>query len=333
LLFSKVELYFLNIYKMNSNNIDLNVSSSFKFEDAKKKFQKLNNCNSDNDCPGESYCIGNKCIVNFYCRKDESACATSCNGNSCSKETENCEKNGDCFLNGVCNEYGFCGSGYFESDHYNVYSLGFFTYKDAKNYFDKMNIPCGGDKKCPKYTKCEWHYDKLHPNIGVGLACRGQFYCNKDKTICSFNRVLKDGISMGHKYKCNSNDECISGYCKNNECKNVYLSEISEFDNKYGLVNGERCWRNKDCLTNHCIKNNVFFGFCKEPSDSDGVYLIEAMLRVIIAIIIISFIRCCLCITGRNKRKALKLLHLIFTTIILIIISVIVMFYFNFLFV
>ena len=102
-------------------------------------------CKSDNDCPEDSPCIGNKCIVPFYCKKgNKSICALSfsdCDGQRCFKEQNICVRDIKC-LGGICNE--LCDNKYYSYDYllhsfrdYDEYSVGKFTYKSAKKYFEK----------------------------------------------------------------------------------------------------------------------------------------------------------------------------------------------------
>ena len=144
-----------------------------------------------------------------------------------------------------------------------------------------MDIPCEPHKnECPKYTKCDW-YSEYHPellrSIGV-LKCKSEFYC-KNKSMCSFSPIVKDGVSVIGESECNSDDECITNYCKknygySNRCKRLNRAEISKNVIKYGLEDGETCWKASSCLSNKCIIDKAIIGFCKEPSDSDSAYII-----------------------------------------------------------
>ena len=102
-------------------------------------------CKSDNDCPERSSCIGNKCIVSFYCKKDDkSTCSlytNFCDGKSCYKSDNQCDKNTDC-LSGQCNN-STCTNYYSEGKYnkpkfsFDEYSINHFTYDNAKYYYEK----------------------------------------------------------------------------------------------------------------------------------------------------------------------------------------------------
>jgi len=117
LLFNKIINVILNLLKLFINYISLNT------------------CNSDNDCPENSPCIGNKCIVTFNCKKeDKSIC--SLHDGICYTESETdrtCEKDDDCFYS-ICGKNGFC-----IEKQYNCvkYTIGQFTYENVKNYYEK----------------------------------------------------------------------------------------------------------------------------------------------------------------------------------------------------
>jgi len=138
-----------------------------------------------------------------------------------------------------------------------------------------MDIPCEfRENECPKYTKCAWYHEG---NIGVS-KCKSVIYC-KNKNICSFSSIVKDGVSVIGESACNNDDECITNYCKesnvySNYCIRLNRAEISKNVMKYGLEDGETCWKASSCLSNKCILDKAFIGFCKEPSDSDSAYSI-----------------------------------------------------------
>jgi len=138
-----------------------------------------------------------------------------------------------------------------------------------------MDIPCEfRENECPKYTKCAWYHEG---NIGVS-KCKSVIYC-KNKNICSFSSIVKDGVSVIGESACNNDDECITNYCKKNDrysnrCKRLNRAEISRNVIKYGLEDGETCWKASSCLSNKCILDKAFVGFCTKPSDSDGAYIL-----------------------------------------------------------
>ena len=153
-----------------------------------------------------------------------------------------------------------------------------------------MDIPCEfRENECPKYTKCAWYHEG---NIGVS-KCKSVIYC-KNKNICSFSSIVKDGVSVIGESACNNDDECITNYCKKNDrysnrCKRLNRAEISRNVIKYGLEDGETCWKASSCLSNKCILDKAFIGFCKEPSDSDSAYSIYYLFLGIP----LSIIGCC----------------------------------------
>jgi len=237
----------------------------------------------------DSPCIGNKCIVSFYCkREDKSICALTyspCLGGLCFIERNTCDRDVKC-SGGVCN--GFCTNKYYNYDYtvanaIEEYSVGHFTYKNAFNYFEKLDIPCYfkvGD--CPKYTVCtsdSWYLDSF--------KCKGVFYC-KNKNNCSFN------------YNKNADRAEISKY-KNEISKMVKRAEISKYKKKYGLENNSLCWRNKDCFSNKCIIDKVFIGFCAQPSDSDVISGVAYLILYGVPMIIIGLICCFFCKRGYYK--------------------------------
>jgi len=138
-----------------------------------------------------------------------------------------------------------------------------------------MDIPCEfRENECPKYTKCAWYFER---NIGVS-KCKSVIYC-KNKNICSFSSIVKDGVSVIGESECNNDDECLTYYCKessifSNYCIRVHRAEISKNVMKYGLENGETCWKDSNCLSNKCIIDKAIIGYCTEPSDSDSAYSI-----------------------------------------------------------
>ncbi|ORX69837.1 hypothetical protein BCR32DRAFT_330156 [Anaeromyces robustus] len=116
-----------------------------------------------------SHCIGNKCITSLYCKSEhrfdmkkadkEEDCSlflNICDGKPCFKKYNECEKDDDCF-SGVCSEVqcnntvttcnGQGCSKYpsINGDDCKIkscqnvqrYSLGSFTRKDAKKYYEK----------------------------------------------------------------------------------------------------------------------------------------------------------------------------------------------------
>jgi len=130
-----------------------------------------------------------------------------------------------------------------------------------------MDIPCHFKKTdCPKYTECDWYFTYVpEQNANVGTSkCKGVFYC-KNKNNCSFN---------SHR--------------------NAKRAEMSKNVMRYGLEEGNICWRDKDCFSNKCILDKVLIGFCKQPSDSDGVYIIYVLIYGIpMTIIACIYCNCC----------------------------------------
>jgi len=131
-------LLFLNMC-INSFKINNNIFSIFEMI---LNYISLT-CKSDSDCPKDSKCIGDKCIVPFYCKKgDKSICAfhySFCDGKLCFKDQNNICGRHDKNLCDVCN--GTCLNKYNEYnyivDSVDEYSEGYFTYKNAKKYFEK----------------------------------------------------------------------------------------------------------------------------------------------------------------------------------------------------
>jgi len=134
-----------------------------------------------------------------------------------------------------------------------------------------MDIPCKfRENECPKYTKCDWYFER---NIGVS-KCRSVFYC-KNKNLCSFSRTINDGKFW-------------------NSYRRIKRAEISKNVMKYGLENGEICWKDDNCFYNYCILDKAFIGFCKLPSDSDSAYiLLYIFYGIPLSIIGFCFSICC----------------------------------------
>jgi len=150
------------------------------------------------------------------------------------------------------------------------------------NLYNRLDIPCNiTSNTCPLHTSCDDSY-------AYGQSkCKSKFYCNENKSQCSFSHVIKDGMSV-YDYECNNDDECISNYCKDNRCKKVYLFEISKERNRSGLEDGNKCIKNEQCFTNHCSLDKGFKSVCREPSDSESVvivYYIPFFLLILCAMI------------------------------------------------
>jgi len=245
---------------MNSNYTDFDIYSIFNYDDAKKYLENLT-CQSDNDCPEDSYCIENKCIITFYCKKkDKSNCGlfeTLCDGKTCYKKSYSCDRDEDCLSNN-CSMDGLC-EGRYSNDKY---TIGHFTFENAKKYFEKLSLPCGvlnADTECPKYTLCHGNYDNL--------SCKGVFYCNEDNSTCSFGPSNKDGISKIDNYdelECIQNDDCISNFCVKNKCKKVFRTEMDKTETLYGLEEFETCYKDEECFSNFCYKSKIFYGYCMD---------------------------------------------------------------------
>jgi len=85
------------------------------------------------------------------------------------------------------------------------------------------------------------------------LKCRGVFYFNK-KNICLSSYTVKDGVAIiGNLYddrECNRNRDCISNNYRlfGNYYNKIYRAEISSNLMKYGVSNGEACWKANECF-------------------------------------------------------------------------------------
>ncbi|OUM64282.1 hypothetical protein PIROE2DRAFT_8961 [Piromyces sp. E2] len=271
--------------KENNKKNTFDIYSIFKYDEGKKYFESLT-CESDSDCPVDSKCFGNKCMVPFYCKKrDKSTCAlfySYCYDKhnfryKCFREKNICDRNVKC-LGGVCT--GFCPNKSFLYDDILVssvdeYNVNYFTFENAKKYFEKMDIPCDWTKKeCPKNTECMYHYihdPEREVNYDV-YKCTGIFYC-KNKNICSFHQ-------------------------ENINNRRVKRAEIAKNVMKYGLLNDRICWADKNCISDHCVIDKLVIGFCKSPSDSDGVYIFYFFIYGF-PLLIANMISCC--IPGYHK--------------------------------
>jgi len=281
---------------MNSTTSNFGINSFFTYDEAKKYFESTNlDCKSDNDCLEGSNCIGNKCHTSFYCKDgDDSKCSlfkNICNGKPCFKPDNKCDKGEDC-LSGHCLD-NKCFNQYSPRKKLiNEYTFSSFTYENARNYYKKLNITCSSDGDCPNHTYCindyrayeHSSYEDCSKEEGCSY-CSSDFYCNKDKSICSFSRDEQNDIR--------------------------FSSKMSAVNDIFGLENGEECRRNKECIIGRCGCGYTFFesAECRGPSDSDSACAIPILLILGplfgIECIIILFIFIVLIDKLRLKRKNL----------------------------
>jgi len=272
---------------MNTNSTTIDSSSFFTYNEAVDFINGLNHCNTDGDCPADSFCISNTCIVNFFCN-NEDKCAfyeTLCDGKPCKKESS-CNTNSDCLSN-ECNtddgDIKECRKSY-------DYTSGLFTFDDGLNFFKKTD-ECSKDIDCPIPSSC------------IEGDCVASFYCKEeDKTICAFNEYIQNGISSHYNGRqCKLNEDCLSGACTNGTCNRTNYALVSRNTELFGLYEGEKCSSNNQCYSNYCHD-----GECGRPQNLASFgYIIILMWILIFTVVVFGFVMVvlCFCKPSISKRK------------------------------
>ncbi|ORX81081.1 hypothetical protein BCR32DRAFT_14681 [Anaeromyces robustus] len=264
---------------LNTTNFDnVNPSSFFNYNEAVNFINSLNKCNSDDDCPYDSICISNNCIVTFYCQNNDK-CAfyeTLCNGKPCKKDIPDkvlmpCTSDNDCLSNVCIKDNNTC-------QRLIDYTSGTFTFNDAYNYYKKFSH-CNGDNECPNQSSCSAN------------ECVSSFYCKlNDDKVCAFNENIKDGISYEKGRECKVNEDCLSSICDNGKCERNNYALVSKRTKLFGLEQGEKCTNNNECSTKYCNDE----GICGPFQNLSGViYILFGFF--ILVIIITGICICCCC--------------------------------------
>jgi len=98
------------------------------------------------------------------------------------------------------------------TSNFDIYST--FTYDDINKYFESLN-KCNSDSDCPENSNC------------IGNKCNTLFYCKEgDKSKCALFKNICNGKScFVPRDRCDKDEDCLSGQCEYNECKNSIYSD------------------------------------------------------------------------------------------------------------
>eukprot|EP00833_Pecoramyces_ruminatium_P011198 jgi/Orpsp1_1/1185230/evm.model.c7180000092857.1 len=272
---------------MSFNNTTLNPSSIFTYKDAVNFINSINiKCNSDKDCPYDSICLSNKCIVSFYC-DDNDKCSfykTLCDGKPCKKDLT-CNSGSDC-LSGLCYEMG----NEKKCIGYHDYTSGTFTFNDAYNYYKNLN-KCETDIDCPHQSDC------------IDKECVTDFYCKEnDDNFCAFDENTKDGMYYNNLRNCKVNEDCVSGICTNGRCERTNYALVSRNSKLFGLEVGEKCTKDSQCYSDYCQDNGTC-GNIQNLSAVGYIFIGFIALVVIVALALAYYIFKNCCGSSKNKKS------------------------------